>query len=311
MALALLDNLTDYSYTVPYYDYYDQIKYDTYPLEEFVKYEVKINPFDFPKFDGPFSRTSNSKNEEDLLDCFLDAKRNDRLHTFTCMCLDPSFSIRDDEYEIPIPPACLATPSYRRKYPYGSSETLSSIKQLIFVKDTLPGINISPNDWLLLFRKFNPIRNSRLMTRTEYVCRCIHIIIKLVEFGFSANDAFNMVCNNSEIIGNYSPLYQNGHYPSDGYCDKFCKLTGSDKIVDFYDLANTSKILAPDPWESNQYALNSVQREKHYSIFLPFCYIASGNILEDPKLNTISFMHRCNSTDFCRITYSVGLLAMD
>ena len=66
MALALLDNLTDYSYTVPYYDYYDQIKYDTYPLEEFVKYEVKINPFDFPKFDGPFCRTPNSKNEEDL-----------------------------------------------------------------------------------------------------------------------------------------------------------------------------------------------------------------------------------------------------
>ncbi len=286
-------------YTVSYNDYYEQIKYDTYPLEEFVKYEVKINPFDFPKFDGPFSRTPNSKNEDDLLNCFLDAKRNDRLHTFTCMCIDPSFSIKDNDV-VPIPPPCLAPPSYRRKYPYGSLELLSSIKQLIFVKDTIPGINVSPNDWLLLFKRFNPMRNSRLMTRTEYVCRCIYIIIKLVEFGFSSNSAFDMVCNNSSTIGNYSPVY-----------DNLCKLTGSNKIVDFYDLANTSKILAPDPWESNPYSLNSVQSEKYYSIFLPFCYIASGNILKAPDLNTISFMHRCAYDYFHKITYSVGMLAMD
>lgn len=288
-------------YTEPYYD---KIIYDTYSLEEFEKYEVKIDPFIFPAFIDCWA--PKSQNQQKLLDCFLDAKRNDRLHTFTCMCLDPSFSIRDDE-EVPIPPKC---------FQHNSTEyaSLSSIKQLIFVKDTLPGINISPQDWISLFKSFNPHRNSRLMSRTEYICKCIYIILKLMDLGWRVEHAFEAVCDDSQAIGNYKP-----------YWSDLVNLTGSYEEAGFYDLVNTSKILAPDPWEKSSDIIPfcdgfqaGVEKlttpnpwDNNFSIFPNYYYIASGHIGDFSNNHPVSSMWVYNSKSIRHIHYSVGVLAMD
>ena len=86
-------------------------------------------------------------------------------------------------------------------------------------------------------QNFNPQRNSRLGTKTEYTAFLGVLIKKLVEIGWVVEEAWNAVCNDSTKLG---------HYWSYDNLKRALEMTGSREIAGFCDLANTLKILAED-----------------------------------------------------------------
>jgi len=75
----------------------------------------------------------------------------------------------------------------------------------------------------------------------EYIAFLGIVIKKLIESGWNAKKAWNTVCNNSAKIGNYfnSPDFI-------GF-----ENTGSRKVVGFYDLANTYKLITENMHDNN------------------------------------------------------------
>ena len=91
-----------------------------------------------------------------------------------------------------------------------------------------------------MLKEYNPSRNSRQMTRTEYACRNLFLIQRLVESGYKIEDAWRAVCDDSREIGHYCN--------SDNAKGDF-EPTGSREVCGFCDLANAWKFIAEDPWE--------------------------------------------------------------
>lgn len=91
-----------------------------------------------------------------------------------------------------------------------------------------------------MLKDYNPSRNSRQMTRTEYACRNLYLIQKLVESGYEIAEAWKTVCYDSRKIGHY----RNSNNPKNDF-----EPTGSREVCGFCDLGNAWKFLAEDPWE--------------------------------------------------------------
>ena len=81
------------------------------------------------------------------------------------------------------------------------------------------------------------MKNLRLGTRYEYVAFLGLLIKKLVESGWSISKSWRAVCTDSKELGHYWNSDNAKHEYED---------TGSREVCGFYDLANTSKILAED-----------------------------------------------------------------
>ena len=90
-----------------------------------------------------------------------------------------------------------------------------------------------------MLKEYNPSRNSRQMTRTEYACRNLYLIQKFVESGYEIA-AWEAVCDDSRKIGHYC----NSDNPKNDF-----EPTGSREVCGFCDLGNAWKFLAEDPWE--------------------------------------------------------------
>ena len=100
-----------------------------------------------------------------------------------------------------------------------------------------PAVGKSYNWWEENAKAFCPDRKSRLGTKSEYVAFLGVLIKKLVESGWSVDDAWNAVCNDSKKLGHY--------WDSEGALHSF-EPTGSREICGYFDLANAIKILAED-----------------------------------------------------------------
>lgn len=100
-----------------------------------------------------------------------------------------------------------------------------------------PAVGKSYNWWNQVAKKFKPEYNSRLGTKTEYVAFLGVLIKQLVESGWSVEEAWNAVCNDSKELGHY--------WNSENAKHDF-EPTGCREICGFYDLANCYKILAED-----------------------------------------------------------------
>lgn len=151
-----------------------------------------------------------TKAQKEMLDLYQDAKAKGRLHAFTCMTVEPSF----DYY----------------------------IGKLRYEKGLKVNTGYSAKQWESWLRHYDPIRNSRMMTRTEYVCRNLFLIQKLVvESGYEIAKAWEEVCDNSQNLGNF--------HKKEGKDDFRFEPSGSREICGFCDLGNHEKILAEDPWE--------------------------------------------------------------
>ena len=147
-----------------------------------------------------------TQRQKETLALYQEAKAEGRLHAFTCMTVDPS--IKDGK--------------------------------LVYQKGLQPAVGFSQREWAKMLKEYNPSRNSRQMTRTEYACRNLFLIQKLVESGYKIEEAWRAVCDNSKDIGHY--------YNSDNAKGDF-EPTGSREVCGFCDLANAWKFIAEDSWE--------------------------------------------------------------
>lgn len=167
----------------------------------------KGNPesrIDYTTFDGKWlEHHPTTMRQKMTLRIYQKAKSQGRLHAFTCMRLDPS--IKDGK--------------------------------LVYQQGLPPALGFSCAEWRNMLKEYNPSRNSRLMTITEYACRNLFLIKRLVESGYEIEEAWETVCDDSQEIGHYSN--------SDNHSSDF-EPTGSRGVCGFYDLANTWKILEGD-----------------------------------------------------------------
>lgn len=166
--------------------------------------ECKIDPSTFV---GEWlEHQPTTTRQEETLMLYQDAKAKGRLHAFTCMTIDA---------------------------------TVENGK-VVYQKDLTIKTGFSKKEWAKMLKDYNPSRNSRQMTRTEWVCRNLFIIQKLVESGYEIDEAWEAVCDDSKGIGHY--------IDSDNSKDDF-EVTGSREVCGFCDLGNVWKLLARDPWE--------------------------------------------------------------
>ncbi len=147
-----------------------------------------------------------TQRQKETLALYQEAKAKGRLHAFTCMTVDPS--IKDGK--------------------------------LVYQKGLPIRTGFSQKQWAKMLKEYNPSRNSRQMTRTEYACRNLFLIQRLVESGYKIEDAWRAVCDDSREIGHYCN--------SDNAKGDF-EPTGSREVCGFCDLANAWKFIAEDPWE--------------------------------------------------------------
>jgi len=115
--------------------------------------------------------------------------------------------------------------------------TLDEVENICFKVGKKPAVGNSYNWWRENAKKFNPMHNSRLGTKSQYIAFIGVFIKTLVVEGWMVDEAWNAVCNDSQKLGHY--------WNSENAKHKF-ELTGSRVIAGFCDLANTIKILADD-----------------------------------------------------------------
>ncbi len=112
--------------------------------------------------------------------------------------------------------------------------------KLVYQKGLPIKTGFSQRQWAKMLKDYNPSRNSRQMTRTEYACRNLFLIQRLVESGYEIAEAWEAVCDDSRKIGHY----RNSDNPKNDF-----EPTGSREVCGFCDLGNACKFLAEDPWE--------------------------------------------------------------
>lgn len=226
----------------------DAEKNGTFSISE-SELECRIDP---NTFEGEWMKHQpTTRRQKETLNLYQEAKAKGRLHAFTCMTIDPS--IKDEK--------------------------------VVYQKGLPPAIGFSQKKWAKMLKDYNPSRNSRQMTRTEYVCRNLFLIQKLVESGYEIEDAWTAVCVDSTKIGHY--LF------SDNAKEDF-EPTGSREICGFCDLANAFKFLSEDSWDE---ADGFLAAGGSYNLTSCLCPVAA--------------LHRNNNFVGNVNNYGVGMLALD
>ena len=109
-----------------------------------------------------------------------------------------------------------------------------------------PAIGKSYDWWYKIAKTVMPSRHSRLGTKSEYIAFLGVLIKKLVESGYSVDEAWAAVCYESTKLGHY--------WDSENACQKF-EPTGLREVCGFCDLANTFKLVQPDDNEEGFWAV--------------------------------------------------------
>lgn len=131
---------------------------------------------------------------------------------------------------------------WRPKYDPSLAEDGTGI---CYIPGKEPAIGCSYIQWENMAKAFNPKRHSRLGTKEEYVAFLGVIIKNLVWAGWSIKDAWHAVCSDPIKLG---------HYRNSPHSKENFEPTGSRRILEFCDLANTYKLLAIDHNTGNSWA---------------------------------------------------------
>lgn len=119
---------------------------------------------------------------------------------------------------------------------------LDENENLIYEAGHRPTVYKSAEFWDEKFRNFMPERNSRMATELDRDVFLIFLIKYLVEEqGYTVAEAWQAVNWDSKKMGHYTNS-------EDAKC--FFEKTGSRPVWEFYDLANTAKIVKYDKSES-------------------------------------------------------------
>lgn len=191
-----------------------------------------------------------TRRQKATLNLYLDAKAKGRLHTFTCMTIDPS--VKDGK--------------------------------LVYQKGLPIKTGFSQKRWAKMLKEYNPSRNSRQMTRTEYACRNLFLIQRLVESGYEIKEAWEAVCDDSRKIGHY----RNSDNPKNDF-----EPTGSREVCGFCDLGNAWKFIAEDSWDE-----------------AGGFWVAGGNYNNYSYKYPVADLYHCSYVGNGR-DYGVGMLALD
>lgn len=116
--------------------------------------------------------------------------------------------------------------------------SLDSIENIEYKLKGKPAVGKSYSWWKTSSKQFWPERGSRLGTKKEYIAFLGILIKKLSKAGWRVAEAWYAVCNDSHKLGYYWNDELNGKHELEP--------TKSRKVCDFYDLANTCKILLED-----------------------------------------------------------------
>lgn len=175
------------------------------------EFERRIDPLSFQLDADWLQYEPKTDRQHETKDLFLDARAKGRLHAFTCMAIDPSLD--------PV------------------------TGKLVYQPGLPPAVGKSYKEWETMFENYAPYRNSRVLAKTEGACKRLELIMRLVEWKkWSIGKAWNTVCDHSSEIG---------HFIDSDNAKKDFELTGSREICGFYDLGNTFKIFAEDPWDES------------------------------------------------------------
>lgn len=163
------------------------------------KWECRIDP---SLFEGEWMEyTPTTIVQKELLKVYQKAKEQGDLHAFTCMGISPSIEDRKD-------------------------------RKIVYQKGLPPAFGYRKKEWKEILKNYNPARNSRMMTKAEYVCVNLFIIQKLIEFGCDIKTAWAAV-ESKEIVDS----------------------NGLRKLLEkcgFYNLFDTYKILEKDSWDKQK-----------------------------------------------------------
>ncbi|MGN1299201.1 MAG: hypothetical protein ACI4UE_04390 [Candidatus Scatovivens sp.] len=155
-------------------------------------------------------------------------------------------------------------------------------EEILFIPDAIAAVKFSPDSWKKLSKKIKAEKKSRLGTRKQYVA-FLGVLIKMLisEKGYEISEAWKAVCDDSSKLG---------HYFNSWCAKRNFEPTGCRKVVYWYDLANTTKIILDD--ESDELLL------------------AAGNFYTYGNKNPLYHFETINHI-FAKSDFSVGWIIMD
>ena len=160
-----------------------------------------------------------------------------------------------------------------------------------------PAVGKSCQWWRDNAKKFNPKRNSRLGTKSQYIAFLGVLIKTLVAEGWNIDEAWYAVCNDSKELGHYKNS-ENAKYEFEP--------TGSRVIAGFYDLANTNKILEEDEEDKTSYCVLFANGE--YKEDYGF-WFGSGDCFTRSYCGYLAYLGH-DDRWYCDLDMSVGWLVL-
>jgi len=115
--------------------------------------------------------------------------------------------------------------------------TLDEEGNICFKAGKKPVVDKGYNWWSVNAKKYCPERHSKLGTWKQYIAFIGVLIKTLIAEGWTMDEAWNAVCNDSNKLGHY----WDDEHPQD--TKRGFEPTGSRAVAGFFDLANTHKIL--------------------------------------------------------------------
>ena len=169
------------------------------------EFEIRVDP---NTFHGEWLKHKPIGHSEEMaMKLFKKERRKNELPVFACMAIDPSIVNG----------------------------------QIVYGKGMIPAVGYNYPFWKRVLREYDPTRNSRMMSKTEYVYRNMLIVQQLYENGWSVEDSWKAVFRDSKKVGVF-------RHSIEGKSEM--QPTGSYKIGDFYDLGNTRKLLTRDFYQN-------------------------------------------------------------
>ena len=141
--------------------------------------EFRIDP---NQFEGEWLKYKlNDFNQNKILDLYEQAKKQERLHSFTCVMLEPSI-VKEEVAGI--------RPTVEEK--------------VVCNKNVIPTVT-TQKTWSKILKGYNPARNSRQMTITEFICFTLFLVKKYINEGYTVSKAWELVWKEKNIIGGSRP----------------------------------------------------------------------------------------------------------
>ena len=144
--------------------------------------------------------------------------------------------------------------------------------KIFYEEGMMPGLGNSATWWDIKALNFLPEKNSRLGTSDERIAFLGLIIKYLMEKGYSKDEAWKAVCEESKNLG---------HYRDSKNSKKEFETTGCRRVGIWYDLANTAKITVKD---TEKYIHAKFGGDHEYDSHI--CPLAYMTIIEGPELIT-------------------------